>query len=114
MPNVHSLDLAEFEKRVPLLRSRMTAALDKEMADGDLPEGPGCDVFSGMPTVDSKTVCKMSPTVKEVLDCSMKPKWVQKGGYGSVQKAVEDVIQNIRHEIIAGPKKKTSTISLAA
>jgi hypothetical protein len=114
MPSIHELGLTEFEKRVPLLKSRMIAALDKEMSDGDLPEGPGCDVFSGLPTVDSKTVCKMSPTVKDVLGCSLKPRWVKKGGYGSVQKAVEDVIQNIRNEIIEGPKKKSSTISLAA
>jgi hypothetical protein len=89
---------AEFDELVARLRMRLTAALEKELRDCALPE-LGKDADSDLwdlPTVDSKTVCKLSPVVQEVVGRSLKPSWVRKGGYKNVEEAIEHVIAQLR------------------
>lgn len=104
------LTAEQFEALVPKLVGRMTSALDSELKDCALPElggkagsgKSGSDLWDGLPTVDSKTVCKLSPIVNELLGRRLEPAWVRKGGYQSVEAAIKDVIANMRKDCVVG------------
>ena len=87
-----------FNDLIPKLQAQLTVALKKELSDCALPElgkDPATDLWN-LPTVDSKTVCKLSPIVKELVGRSLKPAWVRKGGYKSIDEAVRHVIDQLR------------------
>ena len=97
-PKTPTYTSKEFEALVPKLKAALTSALNKELSDCALPDlgkQPDSDLWD-LPTVDSKTVCKLSPTVKAIVGRSLKPRWVRKGGYKSVNEAVEHVIDQLR------------------
>jgi hypothetical protein len=97
-----SFTTKQFDALVPLLIKRLTAALEKEQSDCSLPElggDPNSDLWD-LPYVDSKTICKLSPVVKELTGRGLEPSWIRKGGYPSVDVAVEDLIAQMRRNCI--------------
>lgn len=109
----------QFEKLLPELKGKLISALDKELSDCALPElggKAGSDLWD-LPTVDSKTVCKLSPIVQEELGRPLEPKWVRKGGYESVESAIKDIIENMRKDCVPSanpaqvPKTKVAVMA---
>jgi hypothetical protein len=92
----------EFETLKPTLRERLTEALEQELLDCMLPElgsDPNTDLWD-LPEVDSKTVAKLSPVVKNLIGRRLHPTWIRKGGYDSVEQAIEDLIVQIRKHCV--------------
>jgi hypothetical protein len=99
-----TLTAKQFDELLPTLTARLKLALERELKDCALAElgGPAASpVWEDLPVVDSKTVCKLSPIVKELLGRRLDPSWVRKGGYESVEDAVQDVIDNAKKECVA-------------
>jgi hypothetical protein len=98
------LSPTEFEALKPTLIQRLTEALERELADCALPElgsDPNTDLWD-LPEVDSKTVAKLSPVVKDLIGRRLHPKWIRKGGYASVEQAIEDLVAQIRTHCVLG------------
>lgn len=103
------LTAEQFEALLPTLVGRLTSSLDNELKDYALPElggNPSSDLWD-LPTVDSKTVCKLSPIVQELLGRRLEPSWVRKGGYQSVEVAIKDVVANMKKDCVAGGPQPT-------
>jgi hypothetical protein len=94
------LTLTEFAESLPTLRKRLTDALTKEQLDCALPD-PTTDLWD-FPPVDSKTVAKLSPVVKELVGHRLRPTWIRKGGYTSIEDAVQDLLVQIRTNCVVG------------
>jgi hypothetical protein len=97
------LTLGQFEALGTSLAAELTKALESEIQDCALPElmaDPSTDLWSP-PKVDSKTVVKLSPKVKELIGWSLDPAWVQKGGYPTVQHAVNHIVAQIKKHCVA-------------
>ncbi len=92
----------QFEALLPQFRNALTFELERELAACALPElgGQPASGLWDLPTVDSKTVCKLSPIVNTFLDRRLEPLWVKKGGYESVEAAVQDIIAHARQDCI--------------
>lgn len=87
------------------LKKRLADELAKQAAECALPElgaNPNSDLWSP-PTVDSKTVVKLSPVVKEATGFRLDPKWIRKGGYSSIPEAVADVMARIAEHCVGVP-----------
>ena len=114
------LTAKQFEALLPKLIGRLTSSLENELKDCALPDLGGnqdSDLWD-LPTVDSKTVCKLSPIVQEFLGRRLEPAWVRKGGYHSVEAAIKDVVANMKKDCIAGspqpaPAKSSKTVVTA-
>jgi hypothetical protein len=107
MAKVKLLTVAEFNALLPKLRQQLTDALEKEQQDCALPD-PTTDLWD-LPPVDSKTVVKLSPVVKTLVGHRLRPSWIRKGGYDSVEAAVNDLLAQIRaHCVIGGAAESTS------
>jgi hypothetical protein len=92
-----------FKEIADSLQKRLTAELLKEIEDCALPElsnDSATDLWSP-PKVDSKTVVKLSPTVKEVTGWRLDPTWIRKGGYLTVPDAVTHVMAQIKTHCVA-------------
>jgi hypothetical protein len=101
------LTLTDFTGLLPTLRKRLADALTKEQLDCALPD-PTTDLWD-FPAVDSKTVAKLSPVVKELTGHRIRPSWIRKGGYESIEAAVQDLIAQIRtHCVVGGAAESTS------
>lgn len=98
---------AEFTDRLPQLIERLTNDLEREQEDCALPE-LGSDPLWDTPAVDSKTVAKLSPAVKEITGESLDPKWIQRGGYQSVEAAVTHIVSQIQENLVALPAPPAS------
>jgi hypothetical protein len=107
--------VSRFAEIVGTLRKRLTHDLQKELAECALPELPrdaSTDLWS-LPKVDSKTVAKLSPTVKEITGWRLDPRWIKKGGYATVGQAVEHVIAQIQQHCVAESVTPSSNKALA-
>lgn len=72
--------------------------LEEEQAGDFIPDGAeaaNTDIFD-TPAVDSKTVIKLSDIVEKMTGHTLKPDWIKKGGYSSIEEAALDVINKIR------------------
>lgn len=105
MAKVKLLTVAEFNALLPTLRKRLTDALKKEQEDCALPD-PETDLWD-FPPVDSKTVVKLSPVVKELIGHRLHPSWIRKGGYPSIEAAVQDLLTQIRAHCVGGATEGT-------
>jgi hypothetical protein len=85
------LTATEFQEKHPELVAALTAGLEKELKDCAWQPDTTTDLWD-LPTVDSKTVCKMSPIVESIVGQKLQPSWVRKGGYGSIAEAVAERI----------------------
>ena len=90
------------------LEKALTEGLNAELKDGAWQADPDSDRWD-LPTVDSKTVCKLSPIVEKITGHKLKPKWVRKGGYPSIDEAVSDLVSHIAQDCVA-----TGAASVAA
>lgn len=107
MAKLKQLTPAEFNAMLPTLRQRLTDALTKEQQDCALPD-PKTDLWD-LPPVDSKTVAKLSPVVKELFGRRLRPAWIRKGGYDSVKSAVKDLLEQIhKHCVVGGTAESTA------
>lgn len=87
------------------LKKRLADELIKQASECALPElgaNPNSDLWSP-PTVDSKTVVKLSPIVKEMTSFRLDPKWIRKGGYSSIPEAVADVMARLAEHCVGVP-----------
>lgn len=101
------LTLKDYNALLPTLRKRLTSALTKEQKDCALPD-PTTDLWD-FPPVDSKTVVKLSPVVKDLVGHRLRPSWIRKGGYASIEAAVQDLLEQIRtHCVTGGATESTS------
>ena len=91
---------AEFEAKHADIEAALTAGLEKELKDCAWQPEPDTDLWD-LPTVDSKTVCKLSPIVLAMTGHKLEAKWVQKGGYESVAEAVADLMTHIAEHCVA-------------
>lgn len=105
--NGKKLSPAQFNLVAPKLRSRLIAGIEKERQDCALPEvggKPGSDLWSDLPPVDSKTVAKMSPIVKDLTGRRLDPRWIKKGGYSTVEAAADHILAQFKeHSVAAEP-----------
>eukprot|EP00438_Fugacium_kawagutii_P035195 Skav231389 [mRNA] locus=scaffold7522:607:6029:+ [translate_table: standard] len=53
-------------------------------------------LLNGIPEIDSKAVAKAAPVVEGVIGVTLDPKWIRRGGYGSVDEMVEHLLGRIR------------------
>lgn len=91
---------AEFQARQADIQAALTAGLEKELKDCAWQPEPDTDLWD-LPTVDSKTVCKLSPVVQAATGHKLEAKWVRKGGYESVAEAVADLMAHIAEHCVA-------------
>lgn len=89
-----------FEATKADIQSALNVALLKELKDCTWDPEPKTDLWD-LPTVDSKTVCKLSPIVQEKTGQKLDPKWVRKGGYESVDAAIVDLMARIAEHCVA-------------
>ena len=97
------LTQTEFGALSGALTQTLTKALEAEIADcalAELAADQSTDLWSP-PRVDSKTVVKLSPTIKEMTGWSLDPAWIQKGGYPTVEVAVAHIVAQIRKNCVA-------------
>lgn len=105
MPKPKLLTAAEFGAIKPKLKVRLTAGLEKERTDTALPKFGGSSTSDlwELPPVDSKSVAKLSPLVKELIGHRLDPRWIRKGGYPTVEAAVDDMLAQLRrHCVVEG------------
>lgn len=102
------LSLREFSAIQGNLEKTLTEGLEAELKGGAWQADPDSDLWD-LPTVDSKTVCKLSPIVEKVTGHKLKAKWVRKGGYPSIAEAVSDLISHIAQDCVT-----TGAASVAA
>lgn len=107
MSKVKKLTPSEFSGLVPKLIDRLTEDLQREQQDCALP-ALGKDPLWDTPEVDSKTVAKLSPAVKELTGESLDPRWIRRGGYHSVAEAVADIVSQIKQHRVAAPAAPAS------
>lgn len=96
------LSPAKFSELVPTLIDRLTKDLTREQEDCALP-ALGKDPLWDTPLVDSKTVAKLSPSVKELIGESLDPRWIKRGGYQTIAEAVAHIINQIKQHRVAVP-----------
>jgi len=96
------LSPTKFSELLPTLIDRLTKDLQREQQDCALP-ALGKDPLWDTPEVDSKTVAKLSPAVKELTGESLDPRWIQRGGYHTIAEAVGHIISQIKQHRVVVP-----------
>jgi hypothetical protein len=91
---------AEYQAKQAEILVALTAGLEKELKDCAWQPEPDTDLWD-LPTVDSKTVCKLSPIVEAMTGHKLQAKWVRKGGYPSAGEAVADLMTHIAQNCVA-------------
>jgi hypothetical protein len=94
------MSVTEYQAKQAEILSALTVGLEKEIKDCAWQPEPDTDLWD-LPTVDSKTVCKLSPIVEAITGHKLQAKWVRKGGYPSVAEAVADLMSHIAEECVA-------------
>ena len=88
------LSMLTFSGIRPVLAERLRRGIEREQQDCALPDNSNGPLWD-TPAVDSKTVAKLSPVVKELTGQTLDPKWIQKGGYSTIEEAVSHIINKI-------------------
>lgn len=99
----HKLSPTKFDEIAQPLEKLLTEQLQRDIEDCALPElaeDPHTDLWT-TPKVDSKTVVKLSATVKEFTGFRLDPTWIQKGGYSTVAAAITHVMAEIKKHCVA-------------
>ena len=107
MSKPKKLSPSDFSGLLPKLRSRLTKDLQQELDDCALPD-LNADPLWDTPEVDSKTVAKLSPAVKELTGGSLDPRWIQRGGYHTVEEAVAHIVSQIEKHRVGVPAAPVS------
>lgn len=95
--DIEKVSVTEYFKLKQSLVAALAEQLEEEVSmgndlDSELDET--MEVFSNMPTVDSKTVMKLNPKFKKVTGYDIQTDWIRSGGYETVDEAIKDVISN--------------------
>jgi len=90
----------DFSTKAAELAKALAEGLDKELKDCAWQPDPTTDLWDSLPTVDSKTVCKLSPIIEMITGHKLKPSWVRKGGYENVAEAVADVMAKVAEHCV--------------
>jgi hypothetical protein len=90
----------EYQAKHADIQVALAVGLEKELKDCAWQPEPNTDLWD-LPTVDSKTVCKLSPIVEAMTGHKLQAKWVRKGGYPSVAEAVADLMVHIAQDCVA-------------
>lgn len=106
------LTQSEYAAVLPKLMQTLIDALIKEQQDCALPES-GTDLWD-FPKVDSKTVVKLAPVIKELIGHRLRPKWIRKGGYSSIEGAVQDLLAHVQKDCVIGGGATTVPKPVAA
>ena len=112
MPKSKPLTPSNFASLVPKLKASLTTALEKERNDSALPDEGGSDLWE-LPPVDSKAVAKLSPLVNKLTGWRLDPKWIRKGGYPSVEAAVDDLLVQLRKHCVSEAPSHSVSNALA-
>jgi len=91
---------ADFKAKRADIRAALKVGLEKELKDCAWQPEPDTDLWD-LPTVDSKTVCKLSPIVEKMTGQKLKPVWIRKGGYNTVDEAIKDLMARIAEHCVA-------------
>jgi hypothetical protein len=96
------LSPSEFQAIRGKLEQILSEALEKERLDTALPES-GSDPLSDLdelPPIDSKSVVKLSPLVREMTGHRLDPRWIRKGGYETVVDAITDLLTHFEKHCV--------------
>ena len=100
-------DLGDIRTR---LATDLRAEWNREQADWDAQvagnDATGMDLWNSMPTVDSKTVARMSPIFEEHLGRPLDVRLIRPGGYDSIDEMIEVLVPKMMD---ASPSSKTRT-----
>ncbi|MES2785858.1 MAG: hypothetical protein V4684_10375 [Pseudomonadota bacterium] len=110
MAKMKKLTPVKFSQLVPTLIERLTKDLEREQEDCALPT-LAKDPLWDTPEVDSKTVAKLSPAVKELTGESLDPRWIQRGGYHTISEAVSHIISQIKQHRVAVPDQPAHVLA---
>lgn len=105
---IPKLTPAVFASIKSALEAALTTGLEAELKDCAWEAPPNTDLWD-LPTVDSKTVCKLSPIVEAMTGHKLKAPWVRKGGYDSIAEAVSDIVAKCAEHCVG-----TAEVSAAA
>jgi hypothetical protein len=97
---IPKLTPTDFAAQKATLEKALTEGLEKELKDCAW-EAPSNSDLWDLPTVDSKTVCKLSPIFESMTGHKLKAPWVRKGGYDSVPEAIADVMAKFEEHCVA-------------
>lgn len=95
------MSLAKYESLEADLRAALTSALMRQQEDNALAPDLSGDPLWNTPKVDSKTVAKLSPTVKKLTGERLDPKWIRRGGYPAIAEAVSDIMNKFKQFRVA-------------
>lgn len=103
----------DFNSRQEGLRKALAGKLEAELDECTLPDAGDDDSdLYDLPTVDSKTVAKMSPVVKEWMDgIGINPKWIRKGGYTTIDEAVDHILEQFAKDCVEPASEELATSS---
>lgn len=107
MSKLKMLSPSDFLNLLPKLMGRLTEDLLREQEDCALPDLKK-DSLWDTPEVDSKTVAKLSPAVRELTGEPLDPRWIKRGGYQTVEEAVVHIIGQIKQHRVAVPAAPVS------
>lgn len=110
----HKLTPAKFLEVAKPLERLLKEQLEQDLADCALPDLAkdfNTDLWA-TPKVDSKTIAKLSPTVKEFTGFRLDPNWIKKGGYPTVAAAITHVMAQIKEHCVAvsTPAKQAAAV----
>ncbi|PWK52844.1 hypothetical protein [Pleionea mediterranea] len=72
------------------LRNELTEILEAETEElEERFDDPAVSKLFNSNAVDSKSMCALSPKIEEVTGLKLKEEWIQKGGYESVDEAID-------------------------
>ena len=99
----------------PRLAALLTTGLEQERADTALGKfgGPGGSDLWDLPPIDSKSVAKLSPFIKDLVGRRLDPRWIRKGGYASVAEAVDHILAQLRSHCVLGGASVTAGKAVA-
>ncbi len=90
----------EFDAIEQELRKALEQWWEDEKADLEAdppPQDPATDpLWDGMPEIDSKSVVKASPVIRQKIGADLDPKLIRKGGYTSFDDLANDLLPKLR------------------
>ena len=93
-----TVNTQEFDVVAPQLRAALKFKYDAAKNDADRPPANPVTqgAFDHMPDLDSKTVARWSPVVKDHIGCKLDPDLIRKGGYNSFEEFWTDIQPKLR------------------
>lgn len=93
---IPKIERIEFDSIEPAFRQALTDWWADESQGIDTPPERTAAIWEGVPEVDSKAVVKASPIVREFIGIELDPFLIRKGGYGSLDDLLDDLLPKLR------------------